>query len=287
MTLGQGKIESRLGVHKQTDLTAPKHSQLRRLFKQVMTELDEILPAGREREKALTELETASMWAHKSVASRAPVIHEEHPTYEGQPESVNGTPEQEAQLRQVLRSLILEQHNAHRQPTETVADFFRRLVAKGKISQADFLAVFPNKSVEKASIVDRSNSELVSLRRKYVVKRDEALKDILIFREFTNEDELGAALLKNQLVSEDEYKAYFRRDELPEVEPNSRNRPRSEATKNAWDRFVEMKKAIIEDGGYGEALKHGDQELARTFYKHGQITSEEFFELFGQWPSKI
>lgn len=217
MTLGQSKIESRLGVHKQTDLTTPKHSQLRRLFKQVMTELDEILPAGREREKALTELETTSMWAHKSVASQAPVIHEEHPTYEGQPESVNGTPAQEEQLRQALRSLILEQHNVHRQPTETVADFFRRLVAKGKISQADFLAVFPNKSVERASIVDRSNSELVSLRRKYVVKRDEALKDILIFRDFTNEDELGAALLKNKLVSEDEYKAYFRRDELPEM----------------------------------------------------------------------
>ena len=75
------EIEHRFGFHKATiegeNATLPKHRQLRKLFKQVAKELNEVLPEGRAKSVTFTELETASMWAHKAVAEEAPAIAED------------------------------------------------------------------------------------------------------------------------------------------------------------------------------------------------------------------
>lgn len=74
------EIENRVGFHKATvegaNATLPKHAHLRRLFKQIMTELNDVLPDGRAKSVAMTELEDASMWSHKSVAELAPLVSE-------------------------------------------------------------------------------------------------------------------------------------------------------------------------------------------------------------------
>lgn len=79
--LGTEEIENRLGFHKATiegaNATLPRHSQLRRLMRQVGLELDELLPDGRAKSVAFTELETCSMWAHKAVAENAPLVPEQ------------------------------------------------------------------------------------------------------------------------------------------------------------------------------------------------------------------
>lgn len=82
--LGTEEIENRVGFHKATvegpEATLPKHAHLRRLFKQIMTELDEVLPDGRAKSVAMTNLEDCSMWAHKSVAESAPLVPEAETT---------------------------------------------------------------------------------------------------------------------------------------------------------------------------------------------------------------
>jgi hypothetical protein len=57
--------------------TLPKHRDVRLLFREFAEALDGILPVGRARSVAFTELESASMWAHKSIAETAPVIRED------------------------------------------------------------------------------------------------------------------------------------------------------------------------------------------------------------------
>lgn len=78
--IGAEEIENRFGFHKATiegdNATMTRHVTMRRLFKEFATQLDEILPAGRAKYVAFTELENASMWAHKSVAETAPVVNE-------------------------------------------------------------------------------------------------------------------------------------------------------------------------------------------------------------------
>jgi hypothetical protein len=74
------EIEKRFGFHKATiegpEATLPRHAELRRLFKELAAELDEILPIGRAKSVAFTELESASMWSHKAVAERAPLAED-------------------------------------------------------------------------------------------------------------------------------------------------------------------------------------------------------------------
>lgn len=78
--LGKEEIENRFGFHKATvegeNATLPKHSKLRILFRELAEELDELIPNGRAKSVAFTELENASMWAHKAVAEGAPLIEE-------------------------------------------------------------------------------------------------------------------------------------------------------------------------------------------------------------------
>lgn len=79
-TLGPVEIEHRFGFHKATiegpEATLPKHRDTRILFREFAERLDEILPAGRAKSVAFTELENASMWAHKAIAETAPAVQE-------------------------------------------------------------------------------------------------------------------------------------------------------------------------------------------------------------------
>ena len=78
--LGQTEIEHRFGFHKATiegeNATLPMHRAVRLLFRELGEELDRILPDGRAKSVMFTELETTSMWAHKSLAELAPAISE-------------------------------------------------------------------------------------------------------------------------------------------------------------------------------------------------------------------
>lgn len=78
--LSAADIEHRFGFHKATieggNATLPKHRDVRLLFREFAEQLDKILPVGRARSVAFTELESASMWAHKAIAEQAPVVRE-------------------------------------------------------------------------------------------------------------------------------------------------------------------------------------------------------------------
>lgn len=78
--LGPDEIEHRFGFHKATiegpNATLPRHQTLRLLFRELGERLDDLLPGGRAKSVAFTELESASMWAHKAVAEQAPVLEE-------------------------------------------------------------------------------------------------------------------------------------------------------------------------------------------------------------------
>ena len=80
MPLGSEEIEHRFGFHKATiegeNATLPKHRLTRLRFRAFAEELDKILPDGRAKSVAFTELENASMWAHKAIAELAPAVSE-------------------------------------------------------------------------------------------------------------------------------------------------------------------------------------------------------------------
>jgi len=78
--LGNEEVEHRFGFHKATiegaEATLPKHRNIRVLFRLLAEELDTRLPEGRAKSVMFTELENASMWAHKAIAETAPVVKE-------------------------------------------------------------------------------------------------------------------------------------------------------------------------------------------------------------------
>ena len=75
------EIEHRFGFHKATvegeNATLPAHREVRILFRELAERLAKILPDGRAKSVAFTELESASMWTHKSIAEKAPLIEEQ------------------------------------------------------------------------------------------------------------------------------------------------------------------------------------------------------------------
>lgn len=79
-TFGEAEIEHRFGFHKATvegpEATLPKHRDVRLAFREFGAFLDEVLPSGRAKSVAFTELENASMWSHKAIAETAPVVSE-------------------------------------------------------------------------------------------------------------------------------------------------------------------------------------------------------------------
>jgi hypothetical protein len=80
MALGNEEIENRFGFHKATvegeNATAQVHRDLRLMFRDFAEYLDVILPEGRAKSVAFTELETASMWSHKAIAETDPLVQE-------------------------------------------------------------------------------------------------------------------------------------------------------------------------------------------------------------------
>jgi hypothetical protein len=78
--LGKDEIENKFGFHKATvegeNATLPRHRDLRLKFREFAEFLDTLLPEGRAKTVAFTELETASMWAHKAIAETAPAVRE-------------------------------------------------------------------------------------------------------------------------------------------------------------------------------------------------------------------
>jgi hypothetical protein len=79
-SIGAEEIEHRFGFHKATidgeNATLPMHRDVRLAFREFAEYLDDVLPAGRTKAVAFTDLENASMWAHKAIAETAPVIRE-------------------------------------------------------------------------------------------------------------------------------------------------------------------------------------------------------------------
>lgn len=80
MALGAEEIEHRFGFHKATiegeNATLPKHRDVRLKFREFAEFLDSVAPEGRAKSVMFTELENASMWAHKAIAETAPVVNE-------------------------------------------------------------------------------------------------------------------------------------------------------------------------------------------------------------------
>jgi len=76
-SIGAEEIEHRFGFHKGTiegpNATAPRHADLRLKFREFAEMLDSVLPTGRAKHVAFTELENASMWSHKSISESAPL----------------------------------------------------------------------------------------------------------------------------------------------------------------------------------------------------------------------
>lgn len=75
------EIEHRFGFHKATiegpEATLPKHRDTRLKFREFAEWLDKVLPDGRAKAVMFTELENASMWAHKAIAELAPTVRED------------------------------------------------------------------------------------------------------------------------------------------------------------------------------------------------------------------
>lgn len=93
---GHEEIEHRFGFHKATvegeNATLPKHTLVRIAYRKFAAELDEILPDGRAKSVAFTELENASMWSHKAIAELAPALEEPLDTMSSTHPLPSGTP---------------------------------------------------------------------------------------------------------------------------------------------------------------------------------------------------
>lgn len=73
-SIGKDDVLNRFGYHPGTELTAPKHEQVREAFIMVATFLDELLPHSRSKSTAFSKLEEAAMWSNKAIAELAPVV---------------------------------------------------------------------------------------------------------------------------------------------------------------------------------------------------------------------
>jgi hypothetical protein len=80
MALGKQEIEHRFGFHKATiegeNATLPRHRDVRLKFREFAEFLDIMVTDSRAKSVMMTELESASMWAHKAIAENAPLIGE-------------------------------------------------------------------------------------------------------------------------------------------------------------------------------------------------------------------
>lgn len=68
--LGPDEIQKRFGTTSTSpDGTVSSHDALRSLFENLANTIDGAMEDSREKSLALTELEAASMWAHKALAN--------------------------------------------------------------------------------------------------------------------------------------------------------------------------------------------------------------------------
>jgi hypothetical protein len=79
-SVGAVEIEHRFGFHKATiegeNATLPRHRDVRLKFREFAEFLDIMVTDSRAKSVMMTELESASMWAHKAIAENAPLIGE-------------------------------------------------------------------------------------------------------------------------------------------------------------------------------------------------------------------
>lgn len=74
MPVGKEEILNRWGYHPGTETTIPRHEQVREAYISFAEFLDLILPDGRAKSTALTNLQQSSMWANFGIAELSPVI---------------------------------------------------------------------------------------------------------------------------------------------------------------------------------------------------------------------
>ena len=82
--LGEEEIEHRFGFHKAAiegpNAATEMHADLRHAYKVFAKILDELLPDDqpslRYKELAQDDLENSSMWAHKAIARKSPLVKE-------------------------------------------------------------------------------------------------------------------------------------------------------------------------------------------------------------------
>jgi hypothetical protein len=77
-SVGREEILHRFGYHAATiegpNATAPIHTEMRALFVELALRLDHMVPAGRAKSAAFTQLQQASMWFHWATAETAPLV---------------------------------------------------------------------------------------------------------------------------------------------------------------------------------------------------------------------
>lgn len=61
-------IANRFGFHPADEVTGPKHDRVRHACADLANVLDELLPDGREKSLAITNLEQTMFWANAAVA---------------------------------------------------------------------------------------------------------------------------------------------------------------------------------------------------------------------------
>lgn len=74
MPIGPDDIRNRFGYHAGTTVTIPKHEQVREMYIAFADFLDKVLPDGRAKSTAFTNLQQSSMWANFAVAETAPLV---------------------------------------------------------------------------------------------------------------------------------------------------------------------------------------------------------------------
>lgn len=74
--LSDSDILNRFGWHRATEITGPRHKIIREKFAEMAQFLDTVLPNGREKAIAQTELQTCALFANAAVAQMAPVVVE-------------------------------------------------------------------------------------------------------------------------------------------------------------------------------------------------------------------
>jgi len=76
-SIGVDELRNRFGSHKATiegpNASTKIHADLREVFLELAIYLDGALPAGRAKSLALTHLEDASHWSHKTLAAEDPL----------------------------------------------------------------------------------------------------------------------------------------------------------------------------------------------------------------------